>query len=672
MTPAATPSPTTARSGLDLSAVDPAIRIQDDLFGHVNGAWLDTFEIPADRSSDGEFRRLLDLSEQQVRQIIEEQAADGAERSAAPDTDAGRIGTLYRLFMDEDTIEQAGTAPLEPLLEEIAQAETAADLIGLQGSPTAGASVLPLYVWTDDDDSSRYQVKVHQGGLGLPDESYYREDAYAEVRNAYVDHLARLAELTSLPGRPGLIEGDAAALATAVMDFETRLATIHVDVVRLRDSEKSNNPKDAAGLRELAPELDWDRLFAGTGAAADCFTVVCVGQPEYVRALGPLLAAEDPALLRTWLSLHTVSAYAPYLSTDLVEADFDFTGRVLSGTEQLRERWKRGVSLVEGALGFAVGKEYAARHFPATHKQRMQQLVQALIEAYRSSISELDWMTPATREKALTKLEQFTPKIGYPDVWRTYEGMELDPTDLVASVRAARAHDAAHDFGKLTGPVDPDEWHMTPQTVNAYYNPGANEIVFPAAILQPPFFDAEAEDAVNFGGIGAVIGHEIGHGFDDQGSKYDGAGNLRSWWTDEDRDAFEQRTGTLIAQYDALRPRRLEAPHHVNGALTIGENIGDLGGLSIALKAYLAQVDGEGPELDGFTALQRIFLSWATVWRAKNRDQEAVRRLAIDPHAPNEFRCNQVPRHLDAFYEAFGVTEADGMYLAPQDRVSIW
>jgi putative endopeptidase len=665
----ADPSPTARPAGLDLSQVDPAVRVQDDLFGHVNGRWLATHEIPADRSSDGEFRRLRDLSEQQVHEIVEDLAAqDGLD----PESDRGRIATLYRLFMDEQTVEEAGASPLAPALEEISALPTLTDLVRLTGSATAGTGPLLTYVWTDDDDSSRYQVKLHQGGLGLPDESYYREDAYAQVRDAYVDHLATLADLAGLPGTAGLVAGDARVQAAAVMDFETRLAACHVDVVRLRDSEKSNNPMDAAQLRELAPEFPFEALFEGTGADRAAFGVVCVSQPEFVQAAGPLLADEDLTVLRTWLALHTVDSYAPYLSSAFVEADFDFSGRVLSGAQELRERWKRGISLVEGAVGFALGKEYVDQHFPAAHKAIVQDLVGALLDAYRSSISELDWMTPATRDKALAKLEKFTPKIGYPDTWRDYEGLRLDPGDLVASVRAARAYDAAYEFGKIGGPVDPDEWHMTPQTVNAYYNPGANEIVFPAAILQPPFFDADADPAVNFGGIGAVIGHEVGHGFDDQGSKYDGDGNLRSWWTDEDREAFEQRTGALISQYSALSPRGLGEDAHVNGALTIGENIGDLGGLSIAVEAYLASVDGHGPEIDGFTALQRIFLSWATVWRGKRRPEEATRLLAVDPHSPEEFRCNVVPGHIDAFYEAFDVQEGDGMYRAPSERVHIW
>ncbi|HJB11998.1 MAG TPA: peptidase M13 [Candidatus Brachybacterium merdavium] len=659
-------------SGLSLEQVDPSVRLQDDLFGHVNGRWLRTHEIPADRSSDGAFHALRDLAEERVRAIIEEAAAD---TDAALDSDHGRVGALYRMFMDEEAVEAAGTRPLEGLLEQITSAADLAQIVREMAAPDSGTSMLLAYVWTDDHDSTSYQVKIHQGGLGLPDESYYREEQYAEIRQAYQEHLAQLATLAGLVGREGLLEGSAADLAAAVMDFETRLAACHVDVVRLRDREKSYNPMDATQRRELAPAFPWDAFFEGTGAPSAATEVVSIGQPEFVSAAAELLAGQDLAVLRTWLALHGVSAYAPYLSSDLVEADFDFSGRVLSGAEELRERWKRGVGFVEGAVGFAVGREYVARHFPPSHKERMVTLVDALQDAYRDSISSRDWMTPATREKALVKLDKFTPKIGYPDQWRSYEGLEVVPGDVVATARAARRHDAAYEYAKVGGPIDEHEWHMTPQTVNAYYNPGRNEIVFPAAILEPPFFDADADDAVNFGGIGAVIGHEIGHGFDDQGSKYDGDGNLSSWWTAADREAFDARAATLITQFSQLSPRDLDDSHRVNGALTIGENIGDLGGLSIAVKAYLATRSADGsdaPVLDGFTGLQRVFLSWATVWRGKNRPQEAIRRLAIDPHSPMEFRCNATASHIDAFHDAFGVGEGDGMYRDPKERVTIW
>jgi putative endopeptidase len=671
-TPAARPS------GLSLDQVDETVRIQDDLFGHVNGRWLREHPMPADRSSDGAFHALRDLSEERVREIVEEAAADAEAHDPAaeqvPTTDHARVGALYRMFMDTAAIEQAGMAVLEDLLTTVTAADDLEAVVRTMAAPDSGASALLAYVWTDDKDSTNYQVKIHQGGLGLPDESYYREEHHAETRAAYVGHLANLARLAALPGRDGLVAGGAEDLARAVMDFETRLAGCHVDVVRLRDREKSYNPMDAAQRRELAPAFPWDAFVEGTGAPAAAFGTVSLGQPEFVSAAADLLAGTDLAVLRTWLALHAVSSYAPYGPAVLVEEDFAFSGKVLSGAEELRERWKRGVAFVEGAVGFAVGREYVARHFPASHKERMTTLVDALMDAYRDSIEDLPWMTPATRQKALAKLEKFTPKIGYPEQWRDYDGLEIVPGDLVATARASRRFEAAFEYAKVGGPIDETEWHMTPQTVNAYYNPGANEIVFPAAILQPPFFDAEADDAVNFGGIGAVIGHEVGHGFDDQGSKYDGDGNLISWWTPEDREAFDGRAAQLITQYSGLSPRDLDDSHRVNGALTIGENIGDLGGLSISVKAYLASHDTAEveAEIDGFTGLQRVFWSWATVWRGKNRTQEAIRRLAVDPHAPMEFRCNTVVGHLDEFHTAFDVREGDGMHRAPEERVAIW
>ncbi|ATG53264.1 peptidase M13 [Brachybacterium vulturis] len=678
MTTAPAPSTPARRSGLSLDQVDTSVRLQDDLFGHVNGRWLREHEMPADRSSDGAFHALRDLSEERVREIVEEAAADEETRDPrgdrVPATDHARVGALYRMFLDTEAIERAGLAVLEDLLGTVTATTDLEGIVRAMAAPDSGASALLAYVWTDDMDSTSYQVKIHQGGLGLPDESYYREERYAEIRTAYARHLANLARLAALPGRDGLIAGSAEDLAAAVMDFETRLAACHLDVVRLRDREKSYNPMDAAQRGELAPAFPWDAYLEGTGAPAPVLEVISIGQPEFVAAAAELLAGEDLAVLRSWLAVHAVSSYAPYGPAALVDEDFAFSGKILSGAEELRERWKRAVAFVEGAVGFAVGREYVARHFPASHKERMTELVDALMDAYRDSIEDLPWMTPATRQKALAKLEKFTPKIGYPERWREYDGLEIVPGDLVASARASRRFEAAYEFAKVGGPIDETEWHMTPQTVNAYYNPGANEIVFPAAILQPPFFDAEADDAVNFGGIGAVIGHEVGHGFDDQGSKYDGDGNLRSWWTPEDRESFDARAAQLITQYSALSPRELDDAHRVNGALTIGENIGDLGGLSIGVKAYLASRDATEveTEIDGFTGLQRVFWSWATVWRGKNRTQEAIRRLAVDPHAPMEFRCNTVAGHLEEFHTAFDVREGDAMYRAPEERVSIW
>jgi putative endopeptidase len=642
-----------ARTGLDLEWVDAGIRPQDDLFGHVNGRWLSTYEIPEDRSQDGAFRVLRDRSEAHVREIVEE-------------TTTGQVADLYRSFMDVDAIEAAGTAPLQPLLDEVTAAGDRAALAAVLGrrQREERVSLFATYVSPDAKDSSRYLVHLSQSGLGLPDESYYREDSYAHVRTAYVAHLAKLAGLVGLP--------DPDALAATVMDLETALAAASWDRVANRDAEKTYTLMTFAQLRAHAPDFDWDPFLEALGADDGAFDEVVVRQPDFVAAAAALWAARPLEQWKAWLALRTATVCADHLTAEIVEADFAFYGRTLSGTPALRERWKRGVGLVEGALGEVVGRLYVERHFPASSKERMVTLVANLVEAYRQSISTLDWMSPATRERALEKLGRFTPKIGYPDVWKDYSTLEIKPDDLLGNVARAGIWSNERELAKIGKPIDRDEWLMTPQTVNAYYHPRMNEIVFPAAILQPPFFDPDADDAANYGGIGAVIGHEIGHGFDDQGSKYDGAGTMTDWWEPTDRAEFETRSGALIEQYSALSPAGLP-DHRVNGALTVGENIGDLGGLTIALKAYAISLDGaEAPVLDGLTGVQRVLFGWAQVWRAVTRDEEAIRRLTLDPHSPPDLRCNAVVTNLDAFHEAFDVREGDALFTPPEKRVRIW
>jgi putative endopeptidase len=661
------------RTGLDLRWVDSGTRPQDDLFGHVNGEWLRTHEIPEDRAQDGAFRALRDRAEEDVRTIIEESARTPVADSGPADSgvadsreDAQRIGDLYASFMDVERIEAAGARPLRPLLEDVRAATDRAALAAVLGrrQRERRASLFGMYVSTDAKDSTRYLVHLSQSGLGLPDESYYRDEANAEIRAAYVKHLERLAELTGLP--------DPAGLAATVMDLETALAEASWDRVTNRDAEKTYTLMTLAQLRESAPEFGWDAWAEALGAAAGALDEVVVRQPSFVVAAAKLWAERPLEQWRAWLTIRTVSACADYLGAAFVEEDFDFYGRTLSGTPVLRERWKRGVSVVEGALGEAVGRLYVRRHFPASAKERMQTLVDNLVEAYRQSINGLDWMGPDTRERALVKLSKFTPKIGYPETWKDYSALEVRADDLLGNVGRAGAWATDYQLSKLGKPVDRTEWLMTPQTVNAYYHSRMNEIVFPAAILQPPFFDPEADDAANYGGIGAVIGHEIGHGFDDQGSKYDGDGNMTDWWESADRAEFDRRSKALISQYDALSPLGLPE-HKVNGALTVGENIGDLGGLTIAIKAYkIALGDADGPVLDGLTGLQRVLIGWAQVWRAATRDAEAVRRLATDPHSPPDLRCNAVVTNLDAFHEAFEVGESDALYTPPEQRVRIW
>ena len=649
------------KSGIDLRYVDHTVRPQDDLFRHVNGTWLDEAEIPADKSRYGEFIRLRDEAEQHLHAIVERLAGGTWE----PGSDEQKISDIYADFMDTERVEERGGTPLEPVL---AQVDAVADLDGFVAlvadlERLGNPGLFGGFVDTDKGDSTRYLLYLNQGGLSLPDESYYSDERFAQIRADYIEHLARM---LGLAGCGGVQE------AHRVMAVETRLATAHWDRVATRDATATYNLMTRQDVTRLAPNFAWDVWAGRLGSSDAVLDEVVVRQPSFFAALSDELAAVELDDWKTWLRWKVVHASAPYLSEAFVEENFAFYGRTLSGVQQIRERWKRGVSLVESVLGEALGRLYVAEHFPPDAKERMQQLVANLVEAYRERISELAWMTPQTRQRALDKLDAFTPKIGYPDTWRDYGALEVVPGDLLGNVGRAAAFETDRELGKIGSPVDRGEWHMTPQTVNAYYNPGMNEIVFPAAILQPPFFDAEADDAANYGGIGAVIGHEIGHGFDDQGSKYDGLGNLNNWWTDDDRAEFDARAAVLVAQYDAYEPADTPG-HSVNGALTVGENIGDLGGLAIAAHAYGLALDGASPpEIDGLTGMQRLMFGWAQVWREKARPEEKIRLLAIDPHSPPEFRCNGTIRNVAEFHSAFGTAEGDGLWMDPSDRISIW
>jgi putative endopeptidase len=641
-------------SGIDLAELDPDIRPQDDLFRHVNGKWIERTAIPDDKARYGSFHILAEEAEKAVRDIIVE------AQTAEPGTEERKFGDLYASFLDEERIEKLGAEPLKPLLDEV-DAIGAVDgflttLGRLERQGTNG--FFQLFVDNDPGNPERYLVFLEQGGLGLPDESYYREEKFADIRAAYLSFVEKMLALAGVT--------DAAARAARIVALETEIAARHWDNVKTRDSEATYNL------------TTWDRvdgfdlwltaLDVPDGALAE----LVVREPSFVTGLASLLDDDHLEAWTDWLRWQVIRSNAAYLSSEFVAANFDFYGKTLTGTPELRARWKRGVSLVEGSMGEAIGRIYVERHFPPEAKASMDVLVANLIEAYRQSIRELSWMTEATRERALQKLDKFTPKIGFPVKWRDYSSLSIDASDLLGNVRATNEFEFQRELGKIGKPLDRDEWFMTPQTINAYYNPGFNEIVFPAAILQYPFFDESRDAAGNYGAIGAVIGHEIGHGFDDQGSKYDGDGRLTDWWTEEDRAAFEKLTASLIAQYDALAPRQIPE-HHVNGALTIGENIGDLGGLGIAWKAYLISLgDAESPIIDGLTGAERFFLSWAQAWQQKSRDEEAIRLISIDPHSPNEFRCTQIVRNIGEFYETFGVTRADDLWLDPSERVTIW
>ena len=654
------------RSGIDLRYRDTTTRAQDDLFGHVNGRWLAEYEIPGDRATDGSFRLLFDRSEKQVRELITE----ASQSNPAIGTDEQRIGDLYASFLDEHAVERRG---VQPLLDELALIDGATDTTALAAvvgalQRTGVTGGVGVYIDTDAKNSSRYLAYLTQSGIGLPDESYYRDEQHADVLAAYPQHIARMFALV-YGGAPEQHRGT----AQRIVALETQLAAAHWDVVKRRDAELSYNLRSFTELEQDAAGFNWANWLQTLGCSAQAVSELVVRQPDYLSAFAALWDSAEFEDWKCWARWRLIHARAAWLSNELVGEDFAFYGRVLTGAEQVRDRWKRGVSLVENLMGDAVGRLYVQRHFPPEAKTRIDTLVHNLREAYRISISNLAWMTPQTRQRALAKLDKFTPKVGYPQRWRDYSTLVIDRNDLYGNYQRGYAVNYDREVAKLGGPVDRDEWFMTPQTVNAYYNPGMNEIVFPAAILQPPFFDAEADDAANYGGIGAVIGHEIGHGFDDQGAKYDGEGNLVNWWTDAYRTEFGARTTALIKQYDAYTPRDLDEGYHVNGAFTVGENIGDLGGLAIALLAYELSLNGEpAPVLDGLTGLQRVFFGWAQVWRTKARTEEAIRRLSVDSHSPAEFRCNGIVRNIDAFYEAFHVTADDALFLDPQHRVKIW
>lgn len=657
-------------SGINTEYIDQSVHPGDDFFRHMNGRWLDTHQIPADRPKDGGMYTLRDEAEENVREIIEKLAQEDP---------SSRIGALYKSFMDTEKINQDGVGPLQEEVRPLIEAANKTDLLDQLATAdrTGIGSPVGWYTSIDAKNPEKYVVHLAQAGLGLPDESYYREEKYAQIRTAYIAFIQRMFELTQL-AQP--FDMTAEEVADAVMDFETTLAKHHWDKVSLRDANKRYNPFPADQLNTSFPGFDFTRWIEGLGSSTEQFGTVIVGQPSYFAEFAKIWESEPLQTWKIYLVWKAISARAPYLTDEMVTANFEFYGKTLSGTEELRERWKRGVGVVEGNLGEELGKEYVAIHFPPAHKEKMLKLVDNLLKAYRESISTLDWMTDETRQRALEKLEKFVTKIGYPDQWRDYSALELVENDLLENLRRTSLFEHNFQLNRIGQPVDKHEWLMSPQTVNAYYMPPANEIVFPAAILQPPYFDPEADDAVNYGGIGAVIGHEIGHGFDDQGSKYDGTGALNNWWTDADRDEFAQRTAALVDQYNEYTPAGLDPENYkVNGELTLGENIGDLGGLSIALRAYKIALAEQGiesledaPVIDGFTGLQRLFMSWAQGWRTKSRPQAAQMMLSVDPHSPDEFRVNGVIRNIEEFYEAFNVTEDHELYLAPEKRVKIW
>jgi predicted metalloendopeptidase len=648
-------------SGIDLAGGEPAVRPQDDLYRHVNGKWVQATEIPNDKSYIGSWESIQDTVQEQLRGLLE------AAAKRRDDADARRIADLYASFMDEAAVERAGLAPLAGELAAIDAIQSPAELGRAMGRLARIGVGTPIGMAIEQDarDAQRYVPILVQDGLGLPDRDYYlvADDAkFAAARASYATYLTRLLQLSGTAG-------DAAASAGAVIALETALARGQWSRVESRDPVKTYNKIETAALATLAPSLDWPGWLAAAGLAGKAGDAI-VHQPSYLRALSTELTATPLPVWKTYLRVRLLHSYAPYLGKGFVDARFAYVGTTLSGATENLPRWRRGVTLVDASVGESLGKLYVETYFPAESKRRMERLVANLLETFGESIDTLDWMGPATKKEAHAKLAAFAPKIGYPKRWIDYSTLEIRPGDLVGNVVRARAFDWARDLAKLGKPVDRDEWYMTPQTVNAYYNPSLNEVVFPASVLQPPLFDPSAEDAVNYGAIGAIIGHEISHGFDDQGSQYDGNGNLRVWWTEEDRKRFEAKTKMLVAQYSAFSPL---PGYHLNGELTLGENIADNSGLEIAYRAYRRSLGGKtAPVIDGMSGDERFFYGFAQAYRSKTREALLLTWIKSDPHSPDEFRVKGVARNHPAFYATFGVKAGDGMYLAPEERVSIW
>ena len=651
-------------SGIDLHYVDATVRPQDDLYTYTSGKWLRETALPPDRARYGSFDQLRDKSELEVRAIIEELAAN---TDLPAGSEERKIADLYRSFMDETQIEKLDDQPLKKLFAHIDQIKTRAGIPQLIGEFNLEGLSTPVNMGVEPDErnSTRYVLHLDQGGIGLPDRDYFLKDDDAKmksIRAAYQAHIARTFEM--------LGETDPAGKAARVVAFETALAKAQWSKVELRDPVKTYNKFSRQSLAELAPGYAWDQLLSASGVPLKAIDDIVVTTPSFFKTTSALLQTGELGDLRDYLKWQAARTNMPLMSKRFVDADFDFYGKTLRGIPENRPRWKRGVGLVEGALGEAIGKIYVARHFPPTAKARMDKLVGNLMLAYRQSIDGLSWMTPTTKAAAQAKLAKYTVKIGYPTRWRSYEALQIDAHDLAGNARRSAVAESERQIARLGKPIDREEWGMTPQTVNAYYNPVMNEIVFPAAILQPPFFNFEADDAVNYGGIGAVIGHEISHGFDDQGSQFDGDGNLRDWWTADDHKQFDERTSRLVAQYDAFE----SVPgYHVNGKLTLGENIADNSGLAISYKAYLLSLGGkEAPVIDKLTGPQRLYVGWAQVWRGKTRESEAIRLVKVDPHSPAAVRGNAPLVNQPGFYEAFAVKPGDKLYADPAARVTIW
>lgn len=657
----ALPASAQLKSGIDKSNFDTSIRPQDDFYRYVNGTWLNKTEIPADKSNYGSFSALADQAEKDLRVIIEESASSKKNKKG---TESQLVGDLYNSFMDTVAIEKAGLSPLKNELAKIKGLKSSKDLTKLFAYLYQNGVQIPVsfYIAQDEKNPEVYIPYVNQSGLGLPDRDYYfkKEDKFVGYRNGYVAYLERLLTLAG--------EKNAKAGAEKVLAIETDLADYHWTRVQNRDREKTYNKYTLDQLSATTSAFNWKEFVKESGVKVA--TDFVVSQPSYLEGMNNVLAKYPVEDWKTYLTVKVIRDYAEYLSSPFVEANFNFYSKTLRGVQQMQPRWKRGVNLIDENLGEAAGKVYVSKHFKPEAKKRMNDLVNNLKAAMKVRIENLDWMTQETKVQALDKLANFTTKIGYPDKWKDYSKLEIKKNDLVGNVMRSVRFQLKENVEKLGKPVDKTEWFMTPQTVNAYYNPVANEIVFPAAILQPPFFDLEADDAVNYGAIGAVIGHEISHGFDDQGRLSDGKGVLRDWWTEKDADEYNKRADKLVAQYDQFSPIDTMK---VNGRFTLGENIGDLAGLTVSHTAYEISLNGKtAPVLDGFTGDQRFYLGWGQIWRRKYRDDELRNRIMTDPHSPSEYRCNGIVSNLENFYKAFDVKPGDKLYRGADVRVKIW
>lgn len=647
-------------SGIVLENFDKSARPQDDLNQYVNGAWMEKTEIPDDRSSVGSFFDLRERNQERLHKIIEK----SANMEAAAGTNERKVGDFFNAYMDVETLNELGAKPIQSDLESINAIDSYESVAEYFAHMSRMSTSIPFgfYVYPDAKDPQTNAMYVSQSGLGLPDREYYLsdEDKFKEFRTAYVEYISDVMEMAGVD--------NAEAAAERVLEVETKLAEAQWTRVESRNADKTYNKMTASEVDELLGSFDFSRYLSAANLS-DVDNMV-IRQPSYFEKLGEMFTDVDLQTWKDYLSFKVINDAASILSEDFSNRRFAFYGTTLRGIPEQEPRWKRGVDATNSVLGEVLGQVYVKEYFPPEAKEKMEGLIENLRAAYADSIQGLDWMTDETKEKALEKLAKFDPKVGYPNEWRDYSDLDISSTDLVGNYKAYAEFNYNEEIEKIGGPVDEEDWGMTPQTVNAYYSPVRNEIVFPAGILQPPFFDMNAEMAVNYGGIGAVIGHEMGHGFDDQGSKYDGEGNLNSWWTDADREAFDKRGKALSAQYSAYEP--IEGVN-INGDLTLGENIGDLAGLTIAYEAYMKSLDGEqAPVMDGFTGPQRVFIGWAQVWRGKYREDAIRQQVLSDPHSPAEYRVNGTVVNVPAFYEAFDVKPGDELYVAPENRVTIW